>query len=185
MKSFVTGGTGFLGSHIIDACLKRNDKVVALVRSSSNTTYLDTLPEVEQAVGTLGDESFLEKALQGVDTIYHSAARVLDYGSREQFYETNVYCTEKLLETAQKAGVSNFVFVSSPSIIMNGSDQVGIDESEPYSDHYLNLYSETKAIAEQKVLAVNSVGFSTCAIGLEASGDLEIFREQCQKWLKR
>lgn len=164
MKSFVTGGTGFLGSHIIDACLKREDEVVALVRSTSNTEYLDTLPEVKQVVGGLSDQVFLQKILRGVDTVYHSAARVLDYGSREQFYETNVLCTEQLLKAARNAGVKHFVFVSSPSIIMNGSDQVNIDESEPYSDHYLNLYSETKAIAEQKVLAANTDGFITCAI---------------------
>ncbi len=164
MKSFVTGGTGFLGSHIVDACLKRGDSVRALVRSGSDRTYLNSLPEVEQVEGDLQNQAKLTDYLQGIDTVYHSAARVLDYGSRLDFYEANVLGTQRLLDAARAAGVRRFVFVSSPSIIMSGADQVDIDESEPYSHRYLNLYSETKAIAEQEVLAANSDTFVTCAI---------------------
>lgn len=164
LSAFVTGGSGFLGSHIIDACLKRGDAVRALVRETSDTRYLDTLHGVELVTGDLSDEVALTKALAGIDVVYHSAARVLDYGSRAQFMEANVHGTTRLLAAAKQAGVSRFVFISSPSVVMAGADQVDVDESAPYPKRYLNLYSETKALAEQAVLAANAPGFVTCAL---------------------
>lgn len=164
MQAFVTGGTGFLGSHIIDACQNRGDPVRALVRPTSDTTYLDALDSVEQVVGDLSDEASLTRALHGVDVVYHSAARVLDHGSRDQFMETNVLGTERLLRASRAAGVSRFVFISSPSVVMDASDQHDIDESEPYPSRFLNLYSETKALAEQRVSAANGPGFTTCSL---------------------
>ncbi len=167
MKAFVTGGSGFLGSHIVDACLARGDSVRALVRASSDTRYLRSLDGVECVTADLddpGDIAALRDALEGIDVVYHSAARVLDYGSRAQFLRTNVEGTERLLAAARDAGVSRFVFVSSPSVVMAGADQIGVDESAPYPARYLNLYSETKAIAEQRVLAANTAEFITCAL---------------------
>ncbi|MCA9575184.1 MAG: NAD-dependent epimerase/dehydratase family protein [Sandaracinaceae bacterium] len=164
MRAFVTGGSGFLGSHIVDACLARGDSVRALVRPTSDTAYLRSLAEVELVVGDLSDEGALVSALGGIDVVYHSAARVLDYGSRAEFLEANVHGTTRLLAAAKRAGVPRFVFISSPSVVMAGADQVDVDESAPYPDRYLNLYSETKAIAERAVLAANEPGFTTCAL---------------------
>lgn len=164
MKAFVTGGSGFLGSHIVDACLARGDSVRALVRASSNTDYLRTCPGVELVVGELSDQETLVRALAGMDVVYHSAARVLDYGSREAFFETNVHGTTHLLAAAKQARVPRFVFVSSPSVVMAGADQLDVDETAPYPARFLNLYSETKALAEQAVLAANGPGFTTCAL---------------------
>ncbi|MFT7520901.1 MAG: nucleoside-diphosphate-sugar epimerase, partial [Kiritimatiellia bacterium] len=163
MRAFVTGGSGFLGSHIVDACLARADAVVALVRPTSDTTYLDSL-DVQMVVGDLSDERALARMLHGVDVIYHAAARVLDYGTREQFFEANVRGTERLLSAARAAGVPRFVFISSPSVVMNGADQVDVDERVPYPSRFLNLYSQTKAIAEQRVIASNGDGLTTCSL---------------------
>jgi nucleoside-diphosphate-sugar epimerase len=164
MKALVTGASGFLGSHIVDECLRAGDEVRVLVRPSSDLSYLRTLPGIELATGDLTDEGSLREATSGVDVVYHSGARVADYGSRAQFWDANVVGTDRLLRAARRSGVGRFVFVSSPSALMDGADQLDIDESVPYPARYLNLYSETKAVAEQLVLAADKPGFVTCAV---------------------
>jgi nucleoside-diphosphate-sugar epimerase len=164
MRAFVTGGTGFFGSHIVEASLEWGDEVRALARAQSDTRFLEGLGKVELVHGDLGAVAPLVPLLEGVDVVFHSAARVKDYGSRKDFYDTNVKGTERLLEAAQKAKVPRFVFISSPSVVMNGEDQLDIDERTPYSRRYFNLYSETKAAAEQRVLASNGPDFITCSL---------------------
>ncbi|WP_201776611.1 NAD-dependent epimerase/dehydratase family protein [Allosalinactinospora lopnorensis] len=164
MKTLVTGASGFLGSHIVDECVRAGDSVRALVRPSSDLSHLRTVPGVEIVHGDLKDRASLRAATEGVDVVYHSAARVLDYGSRAQFWQSNVTATESLLEAARAGGAGRFVFVSSPSAVMTGEDQYDIDESRPYPQRHLNLYSETKAAAESIVLAADAPGFTTCAI---------------------
>lgn len=164
MRALVTGASGFLGGHIVDECVRAGDSVRALVRPGSDRAHLLTVPGVEIVTGDLADEASLRSAVVGVDVVYHSAARVLDYGSRRQFWETNVAGTERLLRAARAAGAGRFVYVSSPSAVMTGEDQYDIDESQPYPDRYLNLYAETKAAAERSVLAADATGFTTCAL---------------------
>jgi 2-alkyl-3-oxoalkanoate reductase len=163
MKVLVTGATGFLGSHVVEACLARGDTVRALVRPTSDRCHLATLP-VELVVGDLGSRDALREATRGVDVVHHAAARVLGFGSRDAFVDANVLGTTNLLDASRASGVSRFVFVSSPSVVMDGEDQLDVNESVPYPRRYLNLYSETKAEAERRVLAANAPGFSTCAL---------------------
>ncbi|MEY9212587.1 NAD-dependent epimerase/dehydratase family protein [Thermobifida halotolerans] len=164
MRVLVTGASGFLGSHVAEACLRAGDEVRALVRPTSDPGHLRTLPGVEIVHGDLGDTASLRAAAEGVDVVHHSAARVLDHGSRAQFWDTNVEGTRRLLEAARDGGARRFVFVSSPSAVMDGRDQVDVDESIPYPRRYLNLYSQTKAAAERLVLAADAPGFTTCAL---------------------
>jgi nucleoside-diphosphate-sugar epimerase len=164
VKALVTGASGFLGSHIVDECARNGDAVRVLVRPFSDLSYLSTVAGIELAFGDLTDEASVREATRGVDVVYHSAARVTDHGSRAQFYAANVDGTERLLRAARDSGVSRFVFVSSPSAVMDGGDQLDIDESTPYPEKFLNLYSETKAIAEQLVLGANGPGFTTCSL---------------------
>ena len=164
MKALVTGASGFLGSHIVDACRAQGDAVRALVRSGSDLTYLETLPDVERITGDLTDSVSLVAAVSGCDVVFHAAARVTDVGSRRQFFEANVEGTQALLDAARLAGVPRFVFVSSPSVVATGDDQVCIDERTPYPERPMNLYCETKAEAERLVLAANAPGFTTCAL---------------------
>ena len=164
MKALVTGASGFLGSHVVDRLLARGDAVRALVRPTSDLSHLHTLPGLEFAQGSLEDPASLAEAARGVDVVYHSAARVTDIGSRASFYRDNVLGTRALLEAARASGVGRFVFVSSPSVVADGNHQRDIDEGCPYPRRFLNLYSETKAAAEQEVLAADRPDFRTVAI---------------------
>ncbi|MGW8953925.1 NAD-dependent epimerase/dehydratase family protein [Streptomyces sp. NPDC055709] len=166
MKVLVTGASGFLGSHIAEACLRAGDEVRVLVREGSDLSHLRTLPDIEFAYGDLRDTTSLRAAMDGIETVHHSAARVTERGTRAQFRDENVMGTRRLMEAAQAAGGRRFVFVSSPSALMGtgDGDRFGIDESEPYPPRFLNLYSETKAAAERLVLDADRPDFTTVAL---------------------
>ncbi|GAB2698650.1 NAD-dependent epimerase/dehydratase family protein [Kitasatospora kifunensis] len=166
MKVLVTGASGFLGGHLVDGALRAGHEVRALVRPSSDISRLATLPGLELVYGNLRDPDSLRAAVKGVDVVHHSAARVLEHGTRAQFSAENIGGTTRLLLAAQAAGAQRFVFISSPSALMDRSDGdlLDIDESTPYPARWHNLYSETKAIAEQRVLAANQPGFTTLAL---------------------
>ncbi|WP_142214916.1 NAD(P)-dependent oxidoreductase [Streptomyces sp. SLBN-118] len=166
MKVLVTGASGFLGSHIVDASQRAGDKVRVLVRRESDLRYLRTVPGIEFAYGDLRDTASLRAAVDGIEAVHHSAARVTDQGTRAQFRDENVEGTRRLMTAARRAGARRFVFISSPSALMGirDGDRLGIDESEPYPRRFLNLYSETKAAAERLVLASDRPDFTTVAL---------------------
>ncbi|GAB0103857.1 NAD-dependent epimerase/dehydratase family protein [Nocardia sp. JMUB6875] len=168
MKALVTGASGFLGGALVRRLVRDGDYEVAiLARATSNLRDLaEVIDRVEVITGDLTDQVSLERATKGVDVVFHSAARVDDRGTREQFVAENVTATDNLVRAAKRNGTTRFVFISSPSALMDrdGGDQVNIDESVPYPRRYLNLYSETKAAAERLVLASNTAEFSACAL---------------------
>ncbi|MFE3793889.1 NAD-dependent epimerase/dehydratase family protein [Nocardia tengchongensis] len=168
MKALVTGASGFLGGAIVRRLVRDGDYEVAiLARPTSNLRDLaEVIDRVEVVTGDLTDAASLDRATKGVDVVFHSAARVDDRGTRAQFVAENVTATENLLRAAQRNGAARFVFISSPSALMDrdGGDQIDIDESVPYPSRYLNHYSETKAAAERLVLTSNTPEFSTCAL---------------------
>ncbi len=166
MKILVTGASGFLGGHLVDGALRQGHQVRALVRPGGDAVRLGSLPGVEVVTGDLTDGDSLGRAAEGCEAVLHSAARVVDHGSRAQFEAANVTGTQRLLTAARSAGARRFVFVSSPSALMRvrEGDRLGIDESTPYPERWFNLYCETKAIAEQYVRAADGPEFTTCAI---------------------
>lgn len=167
MKALITGASGFLGGALVRRLVHEGGHdLTVLARRTSKLGDLGELDGVRIAYGDLTDPASLERACAGVDVVFHSAARVDERGTREQFWHENVRATESLLRAARGAGATRFVFISSPSALMDrdGGDQIDIDESVPYPRRYLNLYSETKAAAERAVLAANTDGFTTCAL---------------------
>lgn len=160
MRIFVTGGSGFVGGHLIEALASRHE-VLALGRSSGS------LARVEQfgARGVRGELGAVDpSALAGVDAVVHAAAFVEEWGTREQFWQANVVGTEQLLGAARSAGVRRFVHVGTEAAIFDGHDLVGVDEQHPYPKRQRYLYSETKAEAEQRVLAASQEGFAALSI---------------------
>lgn len=165
MNVLITGAAGFLGSHIVDRCLAQGDRVRVIVRKSSDLSYLKSLGNtIEWSFGDLTDGDATLKAAEGMDVIYHSAGRVTDYGTYDDFFSANVIATRKLLEAARDKSVPRFVFISSPSIFADAFDHLDRDENAPYPKRFANYYAETKAIAEQEVLAVNSPSLMTCSL---------------------
>ncbi|MEV7187785.1 NAD-dependent epimerase/dehydratase family protein [Kitasatospora sp. NPDC093102] len=166
MKVLVTGASGFLGGHLAQQALRDGHEVRVLVRRGNDVLHLLEQPGIDFVHGDLLDPSSLRRAVAGVDAVHHSAARVVEYGTRAQFRDANVVGTANLISAARAAGVPRFVFVSSPSALMQRGegDRLGIDESTPYPTRYYNLYSATKAEAERHVLASNAPGFTTVSL---------------------
>lgn len=161
MKILVTGAGGFLGGAIADKLVSRGEKV----RSFSRKKYsrLEELG-VEQHQGDLGDAAAVAKACSGRDLVFHVAAKAGIWGAAEDFYRANVLGTENILDACRKMEIARLVYTSSPSVIFDGFDMEGVDESVPYPASYKAEYPRTKSIAERKVLASASSRFAAVSL---------------------
>lgn len=161
MKALVTGGGGFLGGVIVRMLREQGDQVVSLSRN--RYAALDRLG-VEQVQGDLSDLSVVLKAAQGCTIIYHVAAKAGIWGSYDSFFKANVIGTQNILAACKELGINKLVYTSSPSVVFDGTDVEGIGETLPYPDHYEAFYPQTKAMAEQLVLAANSQQLATVSL---------------------
>lgn len=157
----VTGGTGFLGSHLVDQLLAAQRTVTVVSRQPRRELEARGIRVV---VGALHDPAVCANAVKNVKTVFHVAARVGVWGKHEDFHRDNVVATETLLAAAQTADVCRFVHTSTPSVVYNGRDLAGADESLPLTTDCPSPYPLTKAHAEAKVIAANREGFATTAL---------------------
>lgn len=160
MKALVTGGGGFLGKRVVELLLEAGHEVRFMARGS--------YPEVEALgaegfVADLRDPEAVLTATQGVDTVFHIASKAGFWGPREAFYATNVLGTEHVIAAARACGVKRLIYTSTPSVIGYATDACGI-ASAPYPNQWESAYGETKALAEQKVLAANGDGLATVSL---------------------
>lgn len=161
MRVLVTGGSGFLGSHIVDGLLQRGYKVRSMAR---NPQVLLPMKGVECVQGDIIALEDVERALEGVDAVFHTAAHASVDMLYSNYYHTNVIGTKNLINVSKKVGVSRFVYTSSPAVVFNGDNFSGADESVPVNTKYHWYYAKTKAIAENYVLHNNSESMKTTAI---------------------
>lgn len=149
-KAFVTGATGFIGSHLVDELLKKNYEIKCLIRRSSNTKWLKGKP-VEFIEGDLFTDEVLKKGLSDADYIYHVGG-VTFAKKKEEFYRGNVGATKSLLEACYKynPGIKKFIHVSSQAAVGPSFDGKPIDESREYFP--LTTYGRSKVEAEKIVM---------------------------------
>jgi nucleoside-diphosphate-sugar epimerase len=161
VRALVTGGGGFLGSAICRALMARGDDVRSLSRGAH-----PELAElgVEHVRGDLTDADAVRYAVEGVDTVFHTAALAGVWGPRKAFHGANVVGTRNVLEACRQGGVRRLVHTSTPSVCFDGRDHVNAGPDLPLAKRFLAPYPETKAIAEREVLAANDDELSTCAL---------------------
>lgn len=153
MRVLVTGGHGFVGSHLVRRLLARGEVVRCLVRRPGVPPSLEGL-DVELCVGDLRDPSALGRAVAGVDEIHHLAALTRSR-TRRAMFETNVAATQRLLAAARAEGVpGTFVFCSSLAAVGPSPDGRPVDEHTPRRP--VTWYGESKARAEDLVLAASA-----------------------------
>lgn len=157
-KVLVTGGGGFLGGAIVRLLKKRGDDV----RSFSRSVYaeLEALG-VEQIQGDISDQHAVEQAVKGMDLVFHVAAKPGLWGDYSEYYQTNVTGTGNVIAACFKHRVARLIYTSSPSVVFNGTDMEGVDESAPYPAGFHAHYPETKALAEQLVVDAARKGLLT------------------------
>lgn len=147
---FITGGTGLVGSHVVEEALRRGHRVRALVRASSDTHLLDGWG-VEKVAGDLADPVALRRGVDGADWVFNCAAKVGDWGTLEEFRRLNVEAFRHLLDAAAEARVDRFVHVSSLGVY-EGRDHHGTDETTPPAAESLDAYTRSKVEAEALAL---------------------------------
>lgn len=150
MKAFITGATGFVGSHLVDKLLEKNYEVYCLKRKSSSTKWLDG-KNVQYVEGDLFSNEALEKTIKEMDYVFHVAG-VVKAKTKEGFYKGNFEATKNLLEITAKVnpGIKKFVFVSSQAAAGPTRTKVPIDES--VAPDPITTYGVTKQLAEAEVL---------------------------------
>src|SRR6202171_3667769 len=188
-RVLVTGGSGFVGANMVTELLDRGHHVRSFDRAPSP---LAAHPRLEVVAGDICDAETVAKAVDGIDTVFHTAAIIdlMGGGSvteeyRQRSFAVNVTGTQNLVHAAQAAGVKRFVYTASNSVVMGGQRISCGDETLPYTERFNDLYTETKVVAERFVLSQNGspnggAGLLTCSIrpsGIWGRGDQTMFRK--------
>ncbi len=152
MKILITGGGGFLGSHIAKRLLEHNHTISIYNRNR--------YPELEQLgirniIGDIRNPIDVTSACRNMDAVIHTAAKAGVWGSMEDFYRINYVGTFNVLNACKYQKVSKLIYTSSPSVIYDGNSLENVDESYPYPSKFNCYYPETKAKAEELILASN------------------------------
>ncbi|HLN57285.1 MAG TPA: hopanoid-associated sugar epimerase [Thermoanaerobaculia bacterium] len=147
---FVTGGTGFVGAHVVRALLRRGRTVRCLVRSSSRLSNLEELP-VEVVAGDVTDPASLTRAMAGARTVYHCAADYrLSARRPREIYAVNVEGTRNVLAAASEVGAERVVYTSSVGALGLTRDGRPGDEETPVEPRSLiGHYKKSKHQAER------------------------------------
>jgi nucleoside-diphosphate-sugar epimerase len=161
MKILVTGGGGFVGGYVVARLLARGYAVRSIGRSPQPELEAKG---VEVVCGDLTDAVAVSAACEGVDAVFHVAARAGVWGSWESYYQPNVVGTRNVVAACREQGVGRLIYTSTPSVVFNGEPISGADESLPYGENWLCHYAHTKAIAERETLAANSESLKIVAL---------------------
>ncbi|MFA5670233.1 MAG: NAD-dependent epimerase/dehydratase family protein [Balneolaceae bacterium] len=146
MNVFVTGGTGFVGSHLVDALIAdpNYNEIRCLVRTDDKWLSDKKFTRIK---GDLGDLNLISNALDGVDVIFHVAG-VVRARTQKEFNRANVDATEDLLRVAQKKGINNIVILSSLAGV-GPSDGVPLNEDAPLAP--VSMYGHSKKLMEELI----------------------------------
>ncbi len=151
ISCLITGATGFVGGHLVEACAGRGWNVRALVRPSSDTGLLER-HNATLIRGDLTDRAAVREALQGVEVVFHCAAKVGDWGPVEEYRAVNVEALRGLLDACREQPLRRFVHFSSLGVYA-ARHHHGTDESEPLPAQHMDGYTQTKVESEQLVLS--------------------------------
>jgi dihydroflavonol-4-reductase len=151
VKTFLTGGTGFIGSRVAARLRERGEEVVALVRDPVRAEALRRIG-CSLVEGGLGDDHAIRRGVDGCGAAIHAAAiyRIgIPASEQEAMFETNVRGTQRVLDAATDAGVGRVVYVSTANVFGNTHGRVVDETYRRPSDGFLSFYDRTKFLAHQ------------------------------------
>ena len=157
----VTGGGGFVGSNIVRALLGQGDLVTVVGRSGY--PMLEAMG-ARCLQGDIADQSFMDQACQGVDLVFHVAAKAGIWGTWQEYAHTNITGTAVCIKSCRKNKVPALVYTSTPSVVFDRHDLEGVNEQTPYATKTLCHYATSKIIAEKLILQANDHQLRTTAI---------------------
>jgi nucleoside-diphosphate-sugar epimerase len=161
--AFVTGGSGFIGGHLIRRLVHDGWSVRALARSDRSAEAVREAG-AEPVEGDLDQVEAMRAGAEGCGYAFHAAAYVGEWGPKEAYERGNVVGTENVLEACRSAGVTRFVHVGTEAALMAGQPLVNVDETAPLRPDSPAYYPSTKARAEQAVRDANADGFETVVV---------------------
>jgi len=153
---FITGGTGFLGRHLVSALCREGVPMRVLTRQPHRYAWLSNYARVDVVQGDLREEKPLDALLLGCEQVIHAAGLFSMWGGAGDFYATNVQGTKHLLEASQRAGVKRFLYVSTVAVVGEPLKGRSVDETHPCTPS--DAYQASKLEAERLVLEANGVG---------------------------
>ena len=158
-KTLVTGGAGFIGTHLVHALGKRGDEVRLLLRRSTRAEHLEGL-DVERITGDVTDRRAVRRAMNGIERVFHVAGRTsMRRQDRDAVFATNVGGTRVVMEEALSAGVERVVHTSSVSAIGAARPRGAVDETSRFEIGHLGIaYVNSKHEAEHEALRVAAHG---------------------------
>lgn len=149
MRAFLTGGTGFIGSHVARVLVERGWDVVALVRSPERATFLREMGATLVG-GDITEPATLGAPMRRCDVVFHLAAwYAIGATDRQRMYEVNVTGTENVLTEAVEAGVGRVVVCSSVAAKGRAPEGEIIDEQTRHAGSFASLYEETKWLGQR------------------------------------
>jgi dihydroflavonol-4-reductase len=159
LKAFVTGATGFVGSHVAESLQQQGAELRLLVRKASGTDNIDLL-HADRVEGDLCDFESLRRGMSGCDVVFHVAA---DYRlwvrNPDEMYRANVDGTLAILDAARMAGIKRVVYTSSVATMGFLSDGRIVDEESSVDiADMIGHYKRSKFMAEQAALAAGRAG---------------------------
>ncbi len=157
MNVLITGGAGFIGSHLVRMFCRAGHRVSAIVRASSSRTFIGRY-DVKIIEGDLRERAFTAPAVGGFDLVVHAAAKATDWGGYSTFFEANVEAAMNLIESIDAK--TRMIFLSSIAVMGEEDCPRAKDENEPYNPvcpypfesllpSGMNHYRLTKTLAEQ------------------------------------
>ncbi len=151
-RIFVTGGTGFVGRHLIRDLVAKGHEVTALSRSAEGDRLLKAMG-ARPVRGSLDDIANWSHALSGMDAVVHLAAPISVWGDARELTRQIADASVEILRACNRQGVGRMIYLSSESVLQDGPSLDGIDESHPYPDRPNSRYGAAKKAAELALLA--------------------------------
>jgi dihydroflavonol-4-reductase len=159
VTTLVTGAAGFLGSHVTRQLVARGENVRVLMRPSSSNRAISDL-SLEYVTGDLRDAASLERAMNGVQRVFHVAADYRLWAKNPQdIYDSNVGGTKNLLAEAKTAGVEQLIYTSTVATIAVDRPELPNESTDSKLEEMVGHYKRSKWMAEQEVLHAARAGF--------------------------
>jgi len=176
MKAIVTGGTGFVGQHLVRKLSADGWEVLALGRQLDIGQQLVSGTVKFKAVD-ITDYAPLKHNFETADVVFHVAALSSVWGKYADFHRANVEGTQNTLRCCEAYGVKRFIYVSSSSVYFDFKDKFNISETDKLPDKFVNAYAKSKYLGEQMAMSYLQKGIESVVIrprGIVGEGDQSI-----------